>query len=217
MADFALWATACETALWPTGTFWSAYCGNRDEAVEGVIDADPIAAAVRAVMVTRTEWTGTASDLLGALADAAGERVAKSKTWPDSPRALAGRLRRAATFLRKIGIDIGFDREGRARTRTIRTTTTPNHAAPEYAGAQSSAPSAPSATRPKPHPANGFAKTSLRTVANDADGSGGLPVQTVRANPLKSNAGNDADGADANHLAQSGPEKPGTSGWRARL
>ena len=50
MADFALWATACETALWPAGTFWSAYCGNRDEAVEGVIDADPIAAAVRALM-----------------------------------------------------------------------------------------------------------------------------------------------------------------------
>jgi hypothetical protein len=40
MADFALWATACETALWTAGTFWSAYCGNRDEAVEGVIDAD---------------------------------------------------------------------------------------------------------------------------------------------------------------------------------
>ena len=123
MADFALWATACETALWPAGTFWSAYCGNRDEAVEGVIDADPIAAAVRAVMATRTVWTGTASDLLGALAEVAGERVAKSKTWPDSPRALAGRLRRAATFLRKIGIEIGFEREGRARTRTIRITT----------------------------------------------------------------------------------------------
>ncbi|MGB8841837.1 MAG: hypothetical protein WCC64_12280, partial [Aliidongia sp.] len=80
MADFALWATACETALWPAGTFWSAYCGNRDEAVEGVIDADPIAAAVRSVMATQTEWTGTASDLLGALAEVAGERVAKSKT-----------------------------------------------------------------------------------------------------------------------------------------
>ena len=124
MADFALWATACETALWPTGTFWSAYCGNRDEAVEGVIDADPIATAVRAVMATRTVWTGTASDLLGALAEVVGERVAKSKTWPDSPRALAGRLRRAATFLRKIGIEIGFGREGRARTRTINITTT---------------------------------------------------------------------------------------------
>jgi hypothetical protein len=102
MADFALWATACETALWPAGTFWPAYCGNRDVAVEGVIDADPIAAAVRGVMAARTEWTGTASDLLGALAEVAGERVAKSKTWPDSPRALAGRLRRAAAW-RKWG------------------------------------------------------------------------------------------------------------------
>ena len=54
MADFALWATACETALWPAGTFWSAYCGNRDEAVENVIEADPVAAAVRAVMEERT-------------------------------------------------------------------------------------------------------------------------------------------------------------------
>ena len=170
MADFALWATACETALWPAGTFWSAYCGNRDEAVEGVIDADPIAAAVRAVMVTRTEWTGTASDLLGALAEAAGERVAKSKTWPDSPRALSGRLRRAATFLRKIGIEISFEREGRARTRTIVITATPSQSAPENAGAQPSASSAPSATAPNSNPANGFAAPRLRTVANDADG-----------------------------------------------
>ena len=126
MADFALWATACETALWPAGTFWSAYCGNRDEAVESVIDADPIATAVRAVMVTRTVWTGTASDLLGALAQKAGERVAKSKTWPDSPRALAGRLRRAATFLRKIGIEIVFRRGGRARARGSSTSPQPS-------------------------------------------------------------------------------------------
>ena len=58
MADFALWAAACETAFWPAGTFWSAYWSNRDEAVEGVIEADPIAAAVRAFMSGRTEWNG---------------------------------------------------------------------------------------------------------------------------------------------------------------
>ena len=120
MADFALWATACETALGPLGAFWSAYCGNRDEAVDAVIEADPVAAAVRAMIATRTEWTGTASELLDALGEVAGERVVKSKTWPDSPRALSGRLRRAATFLRKTGIEIGFEREGRARTRMIR-------------------------------------------------------------------------------------------------
>jgi hypothetical protein len=35
MADFALWATACEEALWPVGTFWVAYCGNRDQGGPG--------------------------------------------------------------------------------------------------------------------------------------------------------------------------------------
>jgi hypothetical protein len=214
MADFALWATACETALWPAGTFWSAYCGNRDEAVEGVNDADPIAAAVRAIMATRTEWTGTASELLGALGEMAGDRVAKSKTWPDSPRALAGRLRRAATFLRKIGIEIGFDREGRARTRVIHITSTPNHPMPEQPGTRPSAPSASSAPMPKSNPANGFAAPGGRTVANDADGSSGGPVPTVRANPLKSNGGTVADGADANQPPRCAPEK---AGWRARL
>ena len=170
MADFALWATACETALWPAGTFWSAYCGNRDEAVEGVIDADPIAAAVRAVMATRTEWTGTASDLLGALAEVAGERVAKSKTWPDSPRALAGRLRRAATFLRKIGIEISFEREGRARTRTIHITTTPTTPRQKTPGRDR--PHRPHRPRPRrnPIPPTASRLTPLRTVANDADG-----------------------------------------------
>jgi hypothetical protein len=114
MADFALWASACETALWPAGTFWSAYCGNRDDAVDGVIDADPIAAAVRAVMMTQTKLTGTASDLLGTLAQTAGVHAVRSKTWPDNPRAVAGRLRRAAPLLRKIGIEVVFKREGHA-------------------------------------------------------------------------------------------------------
>jgi hypothetical protein len=214
MADFALWAAACETALWPQGTFWSAYCDNRDEAVEGVIDADPIAAAVRAVMTTRTEWTGTASELLGALAETVGERVAKSKTWPDSPRALAGRLRRAATFLRKIGIDIGFEREGRARTRMIRITTTGKPASPETQGAQPSASSTPPADQPKPNSGNGFASPGLRTVGSLADGSTGGNGSPVRTNPLKSNTETDADGADARHPRQSTPEN---TGWRARL
>ena len=214
MADFALWATACETALWPAGTFWAAYCGNRDEAVEGVIDADPIAAAVRALMATRTEWTGTASDLLGALAELVGERAAKAKTWPDSPRALAGRLRRAATFLRKIGVAIGFEREGRARTRIIRINAASADPAPERDGARPSAPSTSSAPTAKGSSANGFATPDLRTVANDADGWRNGQVETVRANPLKRNVEADADDADARGAPQSAPRK---TGWSARL
>ena len=216
MADFALWATACETALWPAGTFWSAYCGNRDEAVEGVIDADPIAAAVRALMAARTEWTGTASELLGALAEMAGDRIAKSKTWPDSPRALAGRLRRAATFLRKVGIEVGFEREGRARTRIIHITTGPS-SAPETGGARPSASSAPATTPAKPIPANGFASRGLRTIGGDADGSRSGNGSIVRGNPFKSSGETDTDGADANRPPRSEPEQTATPAWRARL
>jgi len=50
MADFAIWAAACETALWPAGTFARAYAANRRTAVEGIIDADPVAACVRDIM-----------------------------------------------------------------------------------------------------------------------------------------------------------------------
>jgi hypothetical protein len=208
MADFALWATACETVLWPAGTFWSAYCGNRDEAVDGVIDVDPIAAAVRALMAVWTEWSGTASALLGALGEMAGERVARAKTWPDTPRALSGRLRRAATFLRKIGIEITFDREGRGRTRIIHITATPADSSPEPAEARPSTPSAPSAS--KSSPANGPTAPPLRTVANDADarpdGNGRGGATTVRAEPLKTNRRTDADHADAKLPNNSEPE-----------
>jgi hypothetical protein len=210
MADFAHWATACETALLPAGAFEAAYCGNRDDAVESVIEADPIAVATRTVMMRGTEWRGTASDLLGALAAVADERVTKAKSWPDSPRALAGRLRRAATFLRKIGIEINFFREGRARTRIIQIATTEKPTKAENGETQSSAPSASSAHQPKFNQANGFVAEGVRTIDTPADGSSAGDGSTVRDNPFKTK---DADGADANHAHQSAAE----NGWSARL
>ena len=122
MADFALWATACETALWPPGTFLRAYNANRRAAIEGVIEADPVAVFVREIMAVRSAWAGRASDLLR-VHIAAGEDVLDGTTgWPKNPRALAGRLRRCQTFLRTVGIDIAFSREGRTGSRMIRIT-----------------------------------------------------------------------------------------------
>src|SRR5436190_5870438 len=66
MADFALWATACETALWPAGTFARAYAANRRASIESIIDADPVATWVREIMSERSSWTGSAADLLRA-------------------------------------------------------------------------------------------------------------------------------------------------------
>ena len=213
MADFALWATACEVALWPAGTFSFAYSANRDEAVQGVIEADPVAAAVCAFMSARTAWSGTASDLLSALEEAAGERIAKAKSWPDNPRALGGRLRRAASFLRKIGIEINFERKGRTRTRIIQIITNAIQPDQENLGTQPSAPSASSAPRPKSNQAYDFPVDEPRTVASDADGIGKASSETVRANPLRSNGGTVADDADANFR----PKTAGSNGWRARI
>ena len=190
MADFAIWATACEGGIWASGTFWSAYCGNRDEAVEGVIDGDPIAAAVRALVVEQVEWTGTATDLLTTLSAIAGERVAKSKTWPSTPRALSGRLRRSATFLRKVGIELNFDRKGRARTRTIGIKMADAALLdPEYGRASASASSAQSA---ESH-------------------------QQAGAEPFEVPIADDADGTDAETSAQSAREKKGSTEWTGRV
>ena len=69
MADFALWATACEMAIWPAGTFARCYESNRKAAIEDVVDADPVAACVREIMAERSAWIGTAADLLRAGTD----------------------------------------------------------------------------------------------------------------------------------------------------
>src|SRR5262249_34544227 len=64
MADFALWAAACETGLWPAGTIARAYAANRQAAIDGVIEADPVAVCVRDMMARHRQWSGTASDFL---------------------------------------------------------------------------------------------------------------------------------------------------------
>src|SRR6516162_170960 len=128
MADFAVWATACETALWPSNTFTRAYAANRKAAIEGIIDADPIAACVREFMSERPAWTGSAADLLRVSVERSSDRIPKDGTgWAKNPRALAGHLRRAQTFLRALGIEIAFSREGRAGSRVIRMRSFPEN------------------------------------------------------------------------------------------
>jgi hypothetical protein len=77
-------------------------------------------------MAERGSWVGTASNFLRAVTYLAAKDVSKrSLDWPRHPGALAGRLRRAQTFLRMQGIEICFSREGRAGTRTIRINSGP--------------------------------------------------------------------------------------------
>jgi hypothetical protein len=115
MADFAKLAIACETAWWPAGTFEAAYDANRADAVEALLEADPVGTAARSFVASRKSWTGTATELDGMLRAMSGNLTGVID-WPAEPRILASRLKALATSLLKVGVEVNFDR---ARDRAV--------------------------------------------------------------------------------------------------
>lgn len=103
MADFARWVVAAEPALpWPQGTFLQVYAGQRATMAREAVDYSPVAqAVVAAVADAGGGWRGTATELLQELAVRVDEHARRAKTWPQSARVLAGRLRRMAPDLRR--------------------------------------------------------------------------------------------------------------------
>ena len=143
--------------------------------------------------LTGADWSGTASVLLtNASAQHAGAAVTNEKTWPSTPRALSGRLRRAATFLRTVGIHIDFDQKvGRNRTRLITIATGPDQSVPS-----TSAPSAPvrkgsSQRRPR------WWESSSSLKASD----GVLQPRVSAVGRLSPVAATSSHGADGQHCA----------------
>jgi hypothetical protein len=121
MADFAVWATACEGALFSKGAFMTAYTGNIATGVEAVLEADHIAQALRQYLIeVKDRFEGTAAQLLQALNGVISEAEQRAKGWPKLPHVLSNALRRIAPPLRKIGIDVVFEaRSMRSRKITI--------------------------------------------------------------------------------------------------
>src|SRR5262249_54454418 len=195
MADFAVWVTACEGALWKKGTFMAAYTGNIQEAVETVLEAEQVATILRAYMDTTPQFAGTATELLKALNDVASETQQKAKGWPKSPAVLAKILRRLAPPLRKVGIDVSFpERENRQRRIII---------APVKVGETPSQPSPPSFSNSLndlekvdcSHRAVTDKEATVTSDGSDSDADsedGG----TVTTNRLKNKDGDGSDGSD---------------------
>jgi hypothetical protein len=118
MADFAVWATAAEEGLgWESGAFMAAYTGNRRDATETALEADPVASTVREFMRDKQRWAGTATELWKALNELVDEDVRHTKVWPGAPNSLTNRLKRLAPALRGIGIEYGEERSGTKGTR----------------------------------------------------------------------------------------------------
>jgi hypothetical protein len=200
MAEFALWICACEGALWKPGAFMAPYDDNRAEAVETVLEADTVATAVLSLMSKRTKWEGTATDLLSALNDETTDAARREKKWPKDGRAVSGRLRRATPGLRKIGITVERDREGKVRKRKI--TTSCAAVVTENGGNFASASSAGPAVALNASNINGPEADARWTQtcgvdANDA-GADANDTDSGGRNPLEDGAADGTDDADAN-------------------
>ena len=114
MADFARILAAVDLVTGWTST--TAYTASAVDVTDAVLDADPLGCAVRDFMAGRSDWTGTAAQLLELVTPEPAPR-----SFPRSPRALSGQLRRLAPALRAAGIELDFTKTERQRLVILTT------------------------------------------------------------------------------------------------
>ena len=120
MADFAQRVVAAEDALgWPSGSFIELYKEGRANTAAEWLEGDAVGKAVLDTLTDFDKWEGTATILLASLNSRVGEEIRLNQKWPKDSRALAGRVRRAAPFLRKEGVEVDFTREPHSRRKLI--------------------------------------------------------------------------------------------------
>jgi hypothetical protein len=191
MADFAVWAAAAAPKLGHTvEEFTEAYTGNREAANELTLEASLLTPSLKAV--AETGFTGTATELLIRLNDKAADDIRRQKGWPTNGRVLSNALRRIAPNLRAVGVNVGFERQGKKRTRTVTVSGVSHPTQPEQAAKSSSAPSAASATQ----------ETTRKDTGVQADG-------TADATPA-------ADAGNAEGDATRMPAKEHVSHWNIK-
>ena len=109
MADFARWGAAAEGALGlPGGGFVAAYRINRRAAMDAAVDQSPVAWLVHGLVAAAPggAWGGTATELLRALEERAGEAGRRDRLFPKNPSRLSNMLGRAAPALKEIGVSV---------------------------------------------------------------------------------------------------------------
>jgi len=202
MADFAKWATACESGFGlKPGAFMDAYTINRTHAVEMGIESDLVGQAILSMMETCPEWEGTAADLLDFLEKEISDKLSRSKAWPKVPNALSNRLNRLAPTLRQIGVEVERYREGNTRRRVVRI----------YKINEKTVPTVPTVptVREGANPSekkelnSGDQGDDMRTMPDNSKDSSSAD------NPLNLNTKDDADDMDDDFRPPTDPESGG--------
>jgi hypothetical protein len=136
MADFARLAVSAAPAFgWEDGDVLDAIARNREAAVAAMIDADPIADAVRSIGQEHGKWQGTATMLLDEINKKVPLEAQRERGWPKDATRISTRLTRVVPALRRAGVDVSTDRAGHGGKRviTIQTRTIGKLASPASA------------------------------------------------------------------------------------
>lgn len=143
MADWTLWGLAVAEDLGATpDAFLAAYRKNVGRQTEEVLEADPVARAVRE-LAQRGGFSGTPTDLFKLLRDRAGDE-AKTDAWPKRADGLGRRLNVLRSTLADVGVSVTTGRAATAdRGRIVTVSLTP-HMYPGMASNASDASKAPS-------------------------------------------------------------------------
>ncbi|CUH88851.1 DNA primase (bacterial type) [Phaeobacter sp. CECT 5382] len=123
MADFAKWVVAAEPSLgWTQGAFLDSYGANRSRSDQAAIEGNPVALAILSLLDGRTHWSGTATDLRQTLRERFPAMTEDSQSFPRSDARFGAALRRVQPVLRRQGLNISFNRTGKAGMRMIELT-----------------------------------------------------------------------------------------------
>lgn len=114
MADFAEVVAAVDQVLGTEAL--ATYVGQSHRLAEDVVEADRVAAAVRALVERTGGFEGTAAELLERITpDDRDERRDLPRDWPTTPQHLGQQLKRAAPALRAVGIAVDNERNRSTR------------------------------------------------------------------------------------------------------
>ena len=119
MADFTVWGCAIAEALgYSKEKFLEAYYQNIKNQNSEVIIESPVASSILEFMKDKSDWQGTATELLGELKKVAGVLkidVEKNKNFPKNHSSLSRKINRLIPNLEDIGLKIQIDKETRQR------------------------------------------------------------------------------------------------------
>jgi hypothetical protein len=179
--------TACETAVWPAGTFARVWTENERTLAAASLEADVVAAAVLEFLGScgPAGWQGTAKALLAQIDARATDQQKLSRNWPKTPHAMAGRVRRATEILRTQGWSIESHRSSdRDHARII-----------TFVPTKSAATSSETSERPN---ANDFKDIAPDDGSDDArvGAMGPSSEGSSEANPLSGNGFGRSDISD---------------------